>query len=97
MLMRRYEREIKELRQELAMHDAINGRGHTVYEPYTPVQRSELRVGVKEFLEVRADNTHIPPLATRLRPWFRTRHSLELKREPLALETAFEPDVMILC
>jgi hypothetical protein len=54
MLVRRYEREIKELKQELAMHDAINGRGHTVYEPYSAVQRSELHAGVKEFLEVRA-------------------------------------------
>jgi len=64
MLVRRYEREIKELKQELAMHDAINGRGHTVYEPYTPVQRSELRVGVKEFLEVRGHtHTHTHPHA----------------------------------
>lgn len=36
VLIKKYEKEIKDLRQELAMHDTLSNRGRITYEPYTP-------------------------------------------------------------
>jgi len=35
-LIKKYEKEIKDLRQELAMHDTLAKRKKIYYEPYTP-------------------------------------------------------------
>ena len=35
MLIRKYEREVRDLKQELAMHDTIANRGRINYDPYT--------------------------------------------------------------
>lgn len=39
VLLKKYEKEIKELRQELAMHDTLANRGRITYETYTPEQQ----------------------------------------------------------
>lgn len=39
VLLKKYEREIKDLRQELAMHDTLANRGRIQYEAYTPEQQ----------------------------------------------------------
>ena len=36
ILLKKYEREIKDLKQELAMHDTLANRGRINYEPFTP-------------------------------------------------------------
>lgn len=36
ILLKKYEREIRDLKQELAMHDTLANRGRINYEPYTP-------------------------------------------------------------
>jgi kinesin family member 6/9 len=36
VLLKKYEREIRDLKQELAMHDTLANRGRINYEPYTP-------------------------------------------------------------
>jgi kinesin family protein 6/9 len=41
VLIKKYEREIKDLRQELAMHDTLANRGRISYEPYSPDQQYE--------------------------------------------------------
>ena len=38
MLIKRYQKEVRELKQELAMHDTITNRGVVSTEPYTPEQ-----------------------------------------------------------
>ena len=38
ILLKKYEREIKDLKQELAMHDTLANRGRINYEPFTPQQ-----------------------------------------------------------
>ncbi len=38
VLLKKYEREIRDLKQELAMHDTLANRGRINYEPYTPQQ-----------------------------------------------------------
>jgi kinesin family protein 6/9 len=35
VLIKKYEKEIRDLRQELAMHDTLAGRGRISYEPYS--------------------------------------------------------------
>ncbi len=35
-LLRKYERMIKDLKTELAMHDTLVGRGRIRYDPYSP-------------------------------------------------------------
>jgi len=51
MLLKKYEREIKDLKQELAMHDTLAGRSRVQYEDYTPDEQQELEVQVKDYLE----------------------------------------------
>jgi kinesin family protein 6/9 len=51
MLLKKYEREIKDLKQELAMHDTLAGRSRVQYEDYTPDEQRELEVQVKDYLE----------------------------------------------
>lgn len=48
---RQLERELAELRQELAMHDAIAGRSSAQYSPYSAAQRAQLRGQVLQFLQ----------------------------------------------
>jgi len=36
ILLKKYEREIKDLKKELAMHDTLSNRGRINYEPYSP-------------------------------------------------------------
>lgn len=42
-LVKKYEREIRELKQELAMHDTLSNRGRITYDPYTPEQQYEIQ------------------------------------------------------
>lgn len=36
LLLKKYEKDIRELKQELAMHDTLASRGRISYEPYSP-------------------------------------------------------------
>jgi len=51
LLIRKYERQIKELKQELAMHNTLANRSHVQYEEYTPDEQRELETKVKMYLE----------------------------------------------
>jgi kinesin family protein 6/9 len=44
ILLKKYEREIKDLKLELAMHDTLAGRGRVSYEPYTAEQQFKQQV-----------------------------------------------------
>lgn len=35
-LIKRYEKEIRDLKQELSMHDTLASKGKVQYDPYTP-------------------------------------------------------------
>ncbi|KAI9184151.1 hypothetical protein H9P43_003204 [Blastocladiella emersonii ATCC 22665] len=50
-LIKKQEREIRELRQELAMHDTLIGRSHVQYEPFTGGQRADLTKRLKAWLD----------------------------------------------
>lgn len=50
LLIRKYERQIKELKQELAMHDTLAGRSRVQYEEYTPDETKELEAKCSAYL-----------------------------------------------
>lgn len=51
VLLKKYEKEIKELKQELAMHDTLADRGKINYEPYPPELQYQQQLLAKKFLE----------------------------------------------
>lgn len=51
MLIKRYEREIRDLKQELAMHDTLANRGRINYDQYTPDQQYEIQQEAQKFLD----------------------------------------------
>ncbi|KAJ3342187.1 Kinesin-like protein kif9 [Gonapodya sp. JEL0774] len=50
-LIKKYEKEVKDLRQELSMHDTLANRSHVQYEPLTESQKYELQKQVKNYLD----------------------------------------------
>jgi kinesin family protein 6/9 len=54
-MLRKYEKEIKELKQELMMHDALSERSGVVYDEYTPEQRKDVEGQVRKFVQAGAD------------------------------------------
>ena len=59
LLVKKYEQEIKELKQELAMHDALSGRNRATYAPYTEEQRFELQQTIKAYCAGTVDNIEV--------------------------------------
>jgi hypothetical protein len=53
---------MKELRQELAMHDTLANRGRITYEAYTAEQQYEQQKVAKDFLEGKIDDIQIESL-----------------------------------
>ena len=51
LLLKKYEKDIRELKQELAMHDTLQNRGRINYEPYTPEQQHEQQILAKKYLD----------------------------------------------
>ena len=49
-LCKQYEKEIRTLRQELAMHDTLTNRSQISYEPLSESQIQDVREQVKRFL-----------------------------------------------
>ena len=49
-MVKKQEQQIKELRQELLMHDALADRTGVVYDPYTPEQVADLKKQLELFL-----------------------------------------------
>merc|ERR1719335_959428 len=51
LLIRKYERQIKDLKQELAMHDTLAGRSRVQYDEYMPDELQELESKIKDYLD----------------------------------------------
>lgn len=61
-LVERYKREIKDLKQELAMHDTLTNRSRVVYEQYTPDQQYQIQLITEKFLDGEVDDIEIESL-----------------------------------
>jgi len=59
LLIKKYEREIRQLKQELTMHDTLTGRSRIVYDDYNDDQRSALRTEVEEYLEGKKEDIEL--------------------------------------
>jgi len=62
VLLKKYEKEIKELKQELAMHDTLASRGRISYEPYTPEQQYQQQLIAQQFLNGELEDIEIESL-----------------------------------
>lgn len=62
VLLKKYEKDIKELKQELAMHDTLGNRGRINYEPYTPEQQYVQQQIAKKYLNGDIDDIEIDSL-----------------------------------
>lgn len=51
LLIKRYEKEIKDLKQELAMHDTLKNRGRINYAAYSPDELENVKSVTEEFLK----------------------------------------------
>lgn len=61
-MIERYKREIRDLKQELAMHDTLANRGRVMYESYTPEQLYHIQIIAEKFLEGELDDVDIESL-----------------------------------
>lgn len=55
LLLKKYERQVKELKQELNMHDALVERTGVVYDEHTPEQIHELSKMVRRYVDAPPD------------------------------------------
>lgn len=62
LLLKKYEKDIKELKQELAMHDTLANRGRISYETYTPEQQHRQQIIAQEYLDGKTDDIPIESL-----------------------------------
>ncbi|CDW85408.1 kinesin motor domain-containing protein [Stylonychia lemnae] len=51
LLLKKYEKEIRDLKQELAMHDTLANKGRVQYDPYTAEQQYEIQKLAQQFMD----------------------------------------------
>ncbi|KAG3070636.1 Kinesin-like protein [Phytophthora idaei] len=51
LLLRKYERQIRELKHELVMHDALVERTAVVYDEHTPEQKHQLQQMIRRYID----------------------------------------------
>ncbi len=56
LLIRRYENEIKQLKQELAMHDTLANRGRITYTGYNQEETAAIQKITTDFLDGARDD-----------------------------------------
>lgn len=61
-IIRKYEQDIAELQQELAMHDSLTERHQISYGQYTDAQKAEVAAQVQAFLQSQEAPDSIAPL-----------------------------------
>eukprot|EP00798_Chlamydomonas_sp_ICE-L_P026444 gene26444-17543_t len=60
LLLKKYERQITELKQELALRDTLSGRGRVVYDDLTDAEIRELNQLAKKYLEGSEEMEQLP-------------------------------------
>lgn len=91
ILVRKYEKQIKELKQELMMHDALSERTISQgYDEYTPEQRVELKSTVRRYVDASPDEEDTILQVESMRQMneiFRQFKSLVKEKEATLVET----------
>lgn len=47
------------MKAELAMHDALSGKSHVQYEPYTDAQRAELNLTLRRYMNEEIEDIEV--------------------------------------
>lgn len=61
-MLKKQEREIRDLKLELAMHDTLAGRGRITYDPYTPEEQKVQEDIALKYLEGESEDIQIESL-----------------------------------
>jgi len=80
--IKRYEKEIRDLRQELAMRDTLQNRGRVNYSDYTQKEQQEIQEITEKFLDEKTDDVGAIDSLRRVREIFNCirlhyRHTLQ--------------------
>ena len=62
MLVKKYEKEIRDLKAELSMHDQIANRSHISYDPFTEEQSLHLRQKIRQYINGEIEELEIVTL-----------------------------------
>ncbi len=77
--IKQLERQVKSLKQELMMHDALAERSSVAYDEYTPEQRYEVEKSVRTYLDTE-EGTVDDPIGKAFGPLQSLRHITEVFR-----------------
>jgi kinesin family protein 6/9 len=73
-LLKKYQKEIKELKQELAMHNTLANRGRINYDPYTPEEQYLQQVTAKKFLTGETEDIEFDSVRQAKELFYQCRH-----------------------
>jgi kinesin family member 6/9 len=73
-LLKKYQKEIKELKQELAMHNTLANRGRINYDPYTPEEQYQQQVAAKKFLTGETEELEFDSVRQAKELFYQCRH-----------------------
>lgn len=62
ILIKKQEREIRDLKLELAMHDTLAGRGRITYDPYSPKEQNKQQEIAEKYLKGEMEDIQIESL-----------------------------------
>lgn len=62
LLLKKYEKDIRELKQELAMHDTLANRGRISYQSYSPQQQHKQQIIAQDYLAGKIQDIEIQSL-----------------------------------
>ena len=92
-LIKRYEKEIKDLKLELAMHDTLVGRGRISYEPYTLTEQFVEQQRAMAFLNNEIDDIEIHSIRQVKELFFQFKniyHSVKVRDSNLNSQRSFQ-------
>ena len=72
--IRKMTKEIKELKQELAMHNTLANRGHINYDPYTPEEQKSQMDAAKKFLVGQTEELEFDSVRQAKELFYQIRH-----------------------
>jgi kinesin family protein 6/9 len=87
-LLKKYEREIRELKMELSMHDTLSNKSHVQYEPFSDTQRLELMKVIRGYTDGDTDEIEVINLR-QVKEMFSGFRSLLKHAEKEAEESSF--------
>lgn len=94
LMIKRYEKEIRDLKQELAMHDTLKNRGRITYDHYPPELQADIRTTAAAFLAGEVDELSDFDSLRKVREYFAQIRNLyrRLKQNMEAAQRQIEAD-----